>query len=61
MLISKFDLYRTEWLDLVFAKRNKEYGAYYLRQHYAQNLLKAMGITFVIIVGTVPYYWVHAH
>jgi protein TonB len=51
MLISKFDLYQTEWLDLVFAKRNKEYGAYYLRQHYARNILKAMIITFVSIIS----------
>jgi protein TonB len=51
MPISKFDLYKTEWLDLVFAKRNKEYGAYYLRQHNAENMMKAMGITFVSIAG----------
>jgi len=52
MLISKFDLYRNEWLDLVFAKRNKEYGAYYLRQHYARNVVKAMLITFLSIIST---------
>ncbi|MDB5131394.1 MAG: Gram-negative bacterial tonB protein [Mucilaginibacter sp.] len=46
MLTSKFDLYKTEWLDLVFENRNKNYGAYYLRQHYAGNMVKAMGITF---------------
>lgn len=51
MLISKFDLCKKEWLDLVFAKRNKEYGAYYLRQHYADNVVKAMGITFTGIIG----------
>jgi len=46
MLISKFDLYKPEWLELVFADRNKDYGAYYLRQHYAGNMVKAMVITF---------------
>ncbi len=46
MLISKFDLYKTEWLDLVFDDRNKDYGAYNLRQHYASTMVKAMGITF---------------
>jgi protein TonB len=46
MLISKFDLYKTEWLDLVFDNRNKEYGAYDLRRHYASNMIRAMGITF---------------
>jgi len=64
MLISKFNLYQTEWLDLVFDDRNKEYGAYNLRQHYASNMVKAMGITFfsiavlfgasVILRGDVP-------
>jgi protein TonB len=49
MLISKFDLYRTEWLDLVFDDRNKEYGAYNLRQTYASNLVRAMLITFFSI------------
>jgi len=51
MLISKFDLCKPEWLELVFAKRNKEYGAYYLRQHYAGNIIKAMGITFFSVVS----------
>ena len=46
MLISKFDLRKSEWLELVFAKRNKEYGAYYIRQHNAEDTVKAMGITF---------------
>jgi len=46
MLISKFDLYKTEWLDLVFENRNKNYGAYELRQHYGGNMVRAMGITF---------------
>jgi protein TonB len=47
MLISKFDLYKSEWLELVFDARNKEYGAYDLRQHYAGNMVRAMGITFL--------------
>jgi protein TonB len=51
MLIPKFDLYKNEWLDLVFEKRNKDYGAYYLRQHYAANILKAMGITFFGVIS----------
>jgi protein TonB len=49
MLISKFDLYNVEWLDLVFENRNKNYGAYYLRQHYADNMIRAMGITFLSV------------
>jgi protein TonB len=45
MLNSKFDLYKTEWLDLVFADRNKSYGAYDLRNHYGDNMMKALAIT----------------
>jgi protein TonB len=47
MLISKFDLYKPEWLELVFDSRNKAYGAYDLRQHYAKNMVMAMGATFL--------------
>jgi len=49
MLISKFDLYNPEWLELVFDDRNKDYGAYDLRHHYAGNVVRAMGITFLAI------------
>ena len=51
MLISKFNLYKSEWLELVFNNRNKEYGAYYLRQHYAENIVKAMAITFISVTA----------
>lgn len=51
MLISNFNLYKAEWLDLVFAKRNKEYGAYNIRQHYAENLTRALLISVVTVVG----------
>lgn len=46
MLITKLNLYNAEWLDLVFDHRNKEYGAYDLRQHYGRNMTKAMAFTF---------------
>jgi periplasmic protein TonB len=49
MLNSKFDLYKTEWLDLVFEDRNKAYGAYELRQHYGNTMVRAMGIAFLAI------------
>lgn len=49
MFTSKFDLYKSGWLELVFDDRNKEYGAYDLRRHYADNMIKAMGITFLSI------------
>jgi protein TonB len=47
MLISKSDLYRKEWLDLVFANRNQQYGAYELRIHYNGVLLRALAITLL--------------
>jgi protein TonB len=50
MLISNFNLCKSEWLDLVFEKRNKEYGAYYIRQHYADTVVKAMVIAFASMV-----------
>jgi protein TonB len=46
MTFTKLNLYNAEWLDLVFDQRNKEYGAYNLRQHYGTNMVKAMGIAF---------------
>jgi protein TonB len=49
MLTSKFDLYKDEWLDLVFTNRNKEYGAYDLRHHYNRTMATAMGLTFAAI------------
>jgi protein TonB len=52
MLISNFNLCKDEWLELVFANRNKEYGAFYIRQHSAQNVVKAMAITFASVVST---------
>ncbi|MEO8886115.1 MAG: TonB family protein [Mucilaginibacter sp.] len=51
MLISNFDLCKSEWLELVFAKRNKEYGAYYIRQHHNAYMVKAMGIAFLSVTA----------
>ncbi|OOQ60755.1 energy transducer TonB [Mucilaginibacter pedocola] len=51
MLNTKFDLYNTEWLDVVFGNRNKAYGAYDLRNHYAGTLNKAMAIAFTVVIS----------
>lgn len=53
MITSNFDLYKAEWLELVFDKRNKDYGAYELRQHYGDRMAKAMAITFGAIITLV--------
>ncbi|MBS1525755.1 MAG: energy transducer TonB [Bacteroidetes bacterium] len=50
MLTSKLDLYKGEWLELVFDDRNKAYGAYDLRKHYNRALLKAMAVTFSAVI-----------
>lgn len=51
MLNTKLNLYNAEWLDIVFANKNKSYGAYDLRQHYAGNMVRAMLITFTFIAA----------
>ncbi len=45
MINTKFNLYKVEWLDIVFANRNKNYGAYDLRAHYGTNMMRALAIT----------------
>ncbi|MCD8742047.1 energy transducer TonB [Mucilaginibacter roseus] len=46
MLVTKLNLYDTEWLDVVFKNRNKSYGAYELRKSNGTNMLKSLLITF---------------
>jgi protein TonB len=44
MLNSSSNLYKKEWLDLVFKGRNKSYGAYLLRAESSRNLIRAFFI-----------------
>jgi len=58
MLSSKLDLCKSEWLELVFDDRNTKYGAYDLRKHYADNLVKALVITcgaFALLLSGASY------
>lgn len=58
MLNSKFDINSPEWIDRVFENRNKSYGAYELRKHYAGNLNRALAITifsFAAVFGISAY------
>ncbi|UOE47272.1 TonB family protein [Mucilaginibacter sp. SMC90] len=59
MLITKFDLYKAEWLDLVFDHRNKNYGAYELRSTYSKTLTRAMAMAFgavaVLSIATIIF------
>ncbi|WP_374948255.1 energy transducer TonB [Mucilaginibacter sp.] len=60
MLNTKLNLYNAEWLDVVFANKNKSYGAYDLRSHYAGNMVRAMLITFTVIAAGGIYLKLHA-
>ncbi|WP_432673177.1 energy transducer TonB [Flavobacterium sp. SM2513] len=42
-------IYSERWIDLVFENRNKEYGAYQLRQENPKTTLKALAIGFLLI------------
>lgn len=41
---------QASWDDIVFEKRNKEYGAYINRQNYSKYVLLALGITVVVLI-----------
>jgi len=50
-MFSKSNIYAKDWLDTVFANRNKEYGAYQLRQMSGKATNYALGIVFVSVLG----------
>jgi periplasmic protein TonB len=52
MFNSSINVYKTEWLDLVFANRNKNYGAYDLRSKSSRIMTRALfvsGSLFVLL------------
>jgi protein TonB len=58
MFNPKSTIYQTGWLDLVFANRNKSYGAYELRQHADERLLRSLLITLFFVGVIVAYTFV---
>ena len=52
MLGSKLDILKKEWIDVVFAGRNKNYGAYELRNSNSKNTNRALlyGVLFFVFV-----------
>lgn len=50
MLNSSSNLYKSEWLDLVFKNRNKTYGAYSLRSESSSITLRAFFIAAPIFI-----------
>ncbi|WP_395810114.1 energy transducer TonB [Daejeonella sp.] len=54
MLGSKIDLFKPEWLDVVFTGRNKSYGAYDLRKDNSKTTSRAIiigSILFILVVS----------
>ncbi|MEJ5962620.1 energy transducer TonB [Pedobacter immunditicola] len=55
MFSSKIDLFREEWLDLIFDQKNKSYGAYALRKQNSSNTTKSLlyaGTVFIFLFLT---------
>jgi protein TonB len=52
MFGSKLDIFNKKWIDVVFAGRNKSYGAYELRQGSSRTTNRAMifGIAFFVLI-----------
>ena len=45
--MAKIDLYDPKWVDMVFAGKNKEYGAYQLRKGTSGRNIKALLILII--------------
>ena len=61
MSIRNVDLNSEKWRDLIFEKRNKEYGAYYLRKtstrrHLSALLLVICGIIVIILLAQIIHF-----
>ena len=54
--MSKLSIYETGWINLVFQDRNKEYGAYQLRQDSTKTALTSlfMGVLFLFSALSIP-------
>lgn len=53
------NLYKTQWLDLVFQNRNKAYGAYELRKHNGDTTFKAFVYASVLLSVLVITPWLY--
>ncbi|HCN85143.1 MAG TPA: energy transducer TonB [Sphingobacteriaceae bacterium] len=52
--MAKLDIYKSGWIDVVFAGRNKDYGAYQLRKDNSKTTSKAMligGGLFILLLS----------
>jgi periplasmic protein TonB len=46
---------QSDFLDILFEDRNKLYGAYLLRKKYPLELMKALGITVLLVLGLIAF------
>jgi protein TonB len=51
--MSKLSIYETNWIDLVFENRNREYGAYSLRQESTKTSLFALFIGALLLTAAI--------
>jgi protein TonB len=49
--MSKSNIYETNWTDLVFENKNKEYGAYQLRQENSKTTITALFIGLLLLAS----------
>jgi protein TonB len=51
--MSKLNIYQTSWINLVFENRNKEYGAYHLRQENTKTSLFALFMGVLLLTSAI--------
>lgn len=49
----KTNVYKVEWLNVVFANRNQSYGAYELRANYDKRLLRSLFYASTLVCGLI--------
>jgi len=59
--MSKLNIYETSWTNLVFEDRNKEYGAYNLRQENAKTSLFALLTGVLLLAGAISVPVIYNH
>jgi protein TonB len=49
------EILKSDFLDILFENRNKDYGAYALRREYSTRMLQALGTAMFLILGFVLF------
>ncbi len=59
MLGDKLDIYKSEWIEVIFSHRNRSYGAYTLRKENSKTLTRALfwaSLVFVLLLSASTIY-----